>query len=192
MELDDAVVRNALRPATGDWRSSNDLKDAAVLLPLLRRDGADHLLFTLRRADLPDHPGQVAFPGGSRDAGEDVVTCALRETEEEVGLPADLLTPLGRLPERVSIAGFLVAPVVARLTREHPPVPDLREVEDVFDVPLSALLDKSLWRFESLSTPRGNFNHIPYFDGGRHTVWGLTAVIARDFLRSVLEFDPGP
>lgn len=190
--LPDAHVRDALAPPDTDWRTEGDLRDAAVLLVLVERDGVDHVLYNVRRDDLPAHAGQVSFPGGARDGGEDAVRCALRETEEELGLPPDAIDVLARLPDRVSIAGYLVAPFVARLDRPRPYVPDPSEVADVFEVPLPRLLERERWRFRTLEHRRARFRDIPYFDWDGYTVWGLTGIITRDFVRAVSGFDPGP
>src|SRR5712671_2370469 len=95
-----------LAPVTGQWRLEPGLRDSAVLLPIVRRGDGDRLVFNRRRDDLPAHAGQVCFPGGARSGAESVVACALREAEEEMGVPADAVRLLGRLPDRVSIAGF--------------------------------------------------------------------------------------
>jgi 8-oxo-dGTP pyrophosphatase MutT (NUDIX family) len=191
--LTDGRVSARLDAPDGAWRTEGELRDAAVLLVLVERDGTDHVLFNVRRHDLPAHAGQVSFPGGARDGDEDAVACALRETEEELGVPHDALRVLARLPDRVSIAGYLVAPFVARLDRPVPYAPDPSEVADVFEVPLRALLEPGRWRFRSLDHPRARFKDIPYFDyHAEHTVWGLTAIITRDFIRAVADFDPGP
>lgn len=190
--LTDALVRTRLAPPDGDWRNATELRDAAVLLVLIERDGVDHVLYNVRRDDLPAHAGQVSFPGGARDGDEDAVTCALRETEEELGLPHHALQVLARMPDRVSIAGYLVAPFVARLAVPRPYAPDPGEVADVFEVPLPALLEQQRWTFRKLDHPRATFTEIPYFDWNGYTVWGLTGIMTRDFVRAVAGFDPGP
>ena len=174
------------------WRTEGDLRDSAVLVTLVERDGVDHLIYNVRRDDLPAHAGQVCFPGGAREGDEDAVTCALRETEEELGLPSDALEIVARLPDRVSIAGYLVAPFVARLDRPRVYVPDASEVAHVFEVPVPALLERPRWRFRDTRHLAARFLKIPYFDYDGQTVWGLTGIITRDFVRAALAFDPGP
>ncbi len=190
--LPDAHVRERLAAPTPEWRTEAKLRDSAVLLVLVEKDGVDHIIYTLRRDDLKAHAGQVCFPGGRRESDEDAITCALRETEEEIGLPRTALTLVARLPDRVSIAGYLVAPFVARL--DHPRVytPDTTEVAAVFEVPFPALFERDRWRFRPLSHPRARFKDIPYFEYGDYTVWGLTGIMTRDFIRAVADFDPGP
>ncbi len=189
--LTDAALRARLAAPEGDWRSEDGLRDSAVLVVLVERGGVDHLLYNVRQGDLPSHAGQVCFPGGAREKGEDAVTCALRETREEVGLPAASLRVVARLPDRVSIAGFLVAPFVARLDGPRAYVPDAREVADVFEVPLPALCEQRRWRLRNVDDPSGRFRAIPYFDHAGYTVWGLTGIITQAFVRAAVGFDPG-
>ena len=190
--LTDAYVRSCLEEPRGDWGTEAQLRDAAVLLVLVERDGVDHVLYNVRRDDLPAHAGQVSFPGGARESDEDAVTCALRETEEELGLPHHAIHVVARLPDRVSIAGYLVAPFVGRLDGPREYHPDPGEVADVFEVPLPALLERERWHFKSYDSPRGRFRHVPFFDWEGYTVWGLTAIMTRDFLQAVADFHPGP
>ena len=190
MKLDDPLVAAALAPATGEWRTEPELKDAAVLVPVVYRGGADHLVFNRRRDDLPWHAGQICFPGGARHGDESAIACALRETEEEMGIAEDAVSLLGRLPDRISIAGFRVAVVVGRVDpgvgyRLFEP-----EVAEAFEVPYERMLDASRWTYKPTKHANARFTRIPYFDSGRHVVWGLTGIILRDFVRAVGGFDP--
>lgn len=190
MNLDDRTVSVALPPATPEWQSEPGLKDSAVLVPVVRREGRDHLVFNRRRDDLPWHAGQVCFPGGARDGDESVVACALRETEEEMGIAAGSVSLLGRLPDRISIAGFRVAVVVGRIDPAGVYRPHDAEVAEVFEVPYAHLLDPARWTFQPTRHVAARFGRIPCFDSGRHVVWGLTGIILRDFVRAVGGFDP--
>jgi len=178
----DAALRACLGPADGAWNTRAGLRDAAILAPLFRRDGVDHLLLTLRRDDLPDHPGQVAFPGGAREGDEDAVTCALRETREEIGLDAAAAAVLGRLPDRVSIAGFLVAAFPARVPEPRDLRHDAREVERILEFPVPLLREEARWRVEDRVSARGTFRDVPFFDWDGPVLWGLTALFVRDLL----------
>ena len=155
---------------------------AAVLLALIERPGGFTLLFTERSPDLRDHPGQVSFPGGRIETGDDgPEAAAIREAGEEVGMEPRLITVAGRLEELLTVTGFLVTPVVAFVAPEYRPVADGREVAEVFEVPLKYLLDKriirSTWR-ERLGT-RIRVYEIEY---GGHRIWGATASILVHFL----------
>ena len=176
----DGVLRTRLAPPTGEWRTRAGLRDAAVLAPLFTRGGEDFLLLTRRHDDLPDHPGQVAFPGGAREGDEDAVACALRETREEIGLEGAEL--LGRLPDRESIAGFMVAAFAGRVEGPLDLRPDPREVASVLEVPFRLLLEEERWRYEDRSSPRGTFRNVPFFTWDGPTVWGLTALFVRDLV----------
>ena len=186
MRIDDANVRSVLELPLGDWRSEEGLRDSAVLVILVEHDGVDHLVFNRRREDLPHHPGEVSFPGGTRDGDEDAVACALRETHEEMGLSATDLSVLGRLPERVSIAGFKVVPFVARLVEPRPYAPAEDEVAEVFEIPCADFLRVELWGYRDTTHPLARFRRVPFFTKGERTVWGLTGIILRDFVTQVM------
>jgi len=185
VRFDDPTVRGRLDPPSGAFASEEGLRDSAVLLLLVERDGADHILFNRRRDDLPWHPGQICFPGGAREGGEDAVRCALRETCEEMGLPDAAIAMLGRLPDRVSIAGFRVAAFVARLDPSAPLAPHGGEVAEVFHIPCAALVEGARWSLRDTTHPRARFRRIPYFEWEGRVVWGLTGIILRDFTEKV-------
>jgi 8-oxo-dGTP pyrophosphatase MutT (NUDIX family) len=180
----DALLRARLGPPDPAWHPREGLRDAAVLAPLFRRGGRDLLLLTKRREDLPDHPGQVAFPGGAREGDEGPVACALRESQEEIGLAPAGVEVLGRLPDRVSIAGFTVACLVGRIPEPRDLRPDAREVERLLEIPLDLLRDDSRWRYEDRTTPMGTFRRVPYFDGEGPVLWGLTGMFVRDLVEA--------
>lgn len=190
MRLDDAVVRDRLELPLGDWRSQEGLVDSAVLAILVEIGGLDHLVFNRRRDDLPYHAGEVCFPGGAREGDEDAIDCALRETCEEMGLERDDIEVLGRMPERVSIAGFTVVPFVARLAgpRTYRLAED--EVAEAFEIPLPELLRDELWGFRETSHPRARFRRVPCFRFGDRLVWGLTGIMLRDFVTLVMGYAP--
>ncbi len=192
MKLSDDDIRARLAAPSGEWRSEQSLIDSAVLAVVVERDGVDRLVFTQRRDDLPVHAGQISFPGGAREGKEDAVSCAVRETCEEVGLEPDGLDVLGRLPDRVSIAGYLVACFAARLSEPSAYEPQLTEVSEVFEVPYAAFLERERWSTRSTTHPRARFKNVPYFDYGDRTIWGLTGIILRDFVRIAGEFNPTP
>jgi 8-oxo-dGTP pyrophosphatase MutT (NUDIX family) len=191
MLLDDEALRAQLDPPAGEWRTEDGLRDAAVILPLVRRASGDVLVFTLRRPDLPAHAGQISFPGGAREGDEDAVACAVRETDEEIGLPADALEVLGRLPDRVSIAGYLVAPFVARVRGAPVYRPLEREVAEIFELPLADIAAQDRWSFRAAKSPLARFPRVPACEVEGRCVWGLTGIILRDFMRRAASFDPG-
>lgn len=151
-------------------------RTAAVLVPLLNLVHPEIVL--TRRADhLPHHGGQVSFPGGAAEEHDpSAVHTALREAFEEIGLPADQTTPLGFLDRLDTISDYRVLPVVALV---QPPViwkPDLREVAEVFTVPLAFVLN--LEHYENRPVLRAGVEYsIWYLQYERHTIWGATAAM---------------
>ena len=192
MKIDDAIVRNRLEIPHGSWNTEEGLRDSSVLALLVERDGADHLIFNRRRDDLPYHPGQVCFPGGARDPGEDAVACALRETCEEMGLGSDEIEVLGRMADRVSIAGFKVACFAGRLRADHGPYElATDEVAEAFEVPVAQLLEGDRWGYRRTKHKLARFRSVPYFNHTeRNVVWGLTGIILRDFVQQVMGWAP--
>jgi len=191
VRIPDEIVRGRLELPLGDWRPLEGLRDSAVLAILVDRGGEDRLIFNRRRDDLPYHAGQICFPGGAREGEEDAATCAVRETCEEMGLSPSDLEVLGRMPDRVSIAGFAVSSFVARLVG----TPDFRAAEDevaeVFEVPVALFLDPLRWGFTETTHKRARFRHVPRFDFDEtHRIWGLTGIILRDFVTQVMGFAP--
>lgn len=155
------------------------LTAAAVLVPLMDYGNAARLLFTQRTADLKRHGGQISFPGGRQDDGDrDLVATALREAEEEIGLPPSRVAILGALEPYVTVTGFIVAPIVARVEPGFVLRPDPREVSEAFEVPFDFLMDERNHRLES--GQRGNVTRhwwaMPWQT--RH-IWGATAGMIR-------------
>jgi len=183
-----AWLANALaRPAPATARNMSDgfrlpgregePRLAAVLVPLVNRPEGLQLLLTQRSADLPDHPGQISFPGG-RVEPEDVslADAALRETTEEVGLPRERVSVLGQLSEYETVTGYRITPVVGWVEPPFTLAPDPVEVADIFEVPLRFVLDPANQQrhFRMLGERRRDFWAIPY---GERYIWGATAAM---------------
>ncbi len=150
---------------------------AAVLVPLVNRPEGLHVLFTERSAELPDHPGQISFPGGRVDPDDaSIDAAALREAAEEVGLPSAQVSVLGRLSDYETVTGYRVTPVVGWVELPLALVPDPVEVADVFEVPLAFLMDPANQQrhFRMLGALRRDFWAIPY---GDRFIWGATAAM---------------
>ncbi|MBO0681530.1 MAG: CoA pyrophosphatase [Candidatus Dormibacteraeota bacterium] len=149
-----------------------------MVLILYRRHGAWHVPFVARRADLPSHPGQVALPGGGVRPGETAWAGAAREAEEEIGVAARELVPLGAGPHLyAAVSNYSVAPFVAWLPADEVRfVPQPSEVDAVLEPPLTLLLDSEAWQKDPDGWPGWR---LPL---GGATIWGLTARILSDLL----------
>lgn len=155
------------------------LRPAAVLVGVMDGAGGPEVLLTKRSSRLRHHPGQIAFPGGKQDPGDPTPeAAALREAHEEVGLPMDAVEILGRLPCHETVTSFDVVPILGRIVRDFPPVPELGEVDEVFRVPLSHVADPANFRIESRrwQGQRRYYFTVPY---GPYYIWGATARILR-------------
>ena len=158
----------------GDLAVMAPPRPAAVLVPIVLREELTVLL-TQRPEDMPSHPGQISFPGGKvEESDASALACALREAHEEIGLPAEFIEPLGYLDSYRTGSGFQITPVVAFVRPGFQLVLDAREVIEVFEVPLSFLMDEA--NHQRASRPwRGReryFYAMPY--QGRY-IWGATA-----------------
>ena len=161
-------------------------KWAAVTLVLHRHRDQLQVPFVVRRADLPSHPGQVGLPGGIVRQGESAWEAAAREVEEEIGVSASLLSPLGAgEPLYAAVTNFSVVPFVAWLPAADPEFrPDRRELQAVFEVSLDRLLDAEAW-LESAQPFPGR--HLPVEDT---MIWGLTARLLADLLPRISAAGP--
>lgn len=152
------------------------LKPAAVLIGVT---SDAQVILTKRSARLKHHPGQIAFPGGKQDDTDaDSVDAALREAHEEIGLPRDIVKPLGSLPTHETVTGYSITPVVALISADFERRPEAGEVSEVFEVPLSHLVDPASFRVEGRRWQgrMRQYYTVPY---GPYYVWGATARILR-------------
>jgi len=150
---------------------------AAVLVPVVNRADGLTMLLTQRSADLPDHPGQISFPGGRVEPDDtSIADAALREATEEVGLARAHVAILGELPNYETVTGFRVTPVVGWVEPPFALLPDPVEVADVFEVPLAFLLDPANQQrhFRMQGELRRDFWAIPF---GERYIWGATAAM---------------
>ena len=168
--------------------SKQELKPAAVLL-LVVNHADPTVVFTQRTAHLADHAGQIAFPGGRREGDEVPESTALREAHEEIGLDRARVEVLGRLPEYRTSTGYAVTPVVGWAEPPLAFTPDPHEVADVFEVPLSFLLDARNHRYES-AFYRGRMRHYWAMPFGERFIWGATAGMLVTFHRLVAPRQP--
>jgi 8-oxo-dGTP pyrophosphatase MutT (NUDIX family) len=149
---------------------------AAVLMPLVERPELT-VLFTQRATQLRNHAGQISFPGGRIESADgSPVAAALREAREEIGLAERFVSVIGYLPDHLVNTGFRVTPVVAFVQPGFELLPDAREVEDTFEVPLGYLFDPANHHRHRRRTPVSaeevEFCDIPF---GDRNIWGATA-----------------
>ena len=157
------------------------VRDAGVLVPLIERPSGVHVVLTKRAVHLAAHPGQIAFPGGKRDAQDvDIAATALREAHEETGLSPELVRVLGYLPVHDTVTGFKVTPTIGWILEPWLVKADPGEVEEVFEVPLRHVLNlanfhiqKRIWNGQNRA-----YYTVPY---GPYYIWGATARILRGF-----------
>ncbi|HEY0838589.1 MAG TPA: CoA pyrophosphatase [Vulgatibacter sp.] len=159
------------------YAPSSPVRPASVLIPVYEDRGESHILLVRRSDHLGKHAGQIAFPGGGRDPGEDELGCALREAEEEVGILRAGVEILGRLDRYGTITGYLVSPFVARLDWPCDLRPDPGEVAAVLQVPLARLVEPG-----TLRVAAGERGAVNFFDVGDEVIWGATARMLRQLL----------
>lgn len=178
---------NTARAASSDYDlnpefslpSGRTLRAAGVLVPVLCGYGAPRVILTKRSSALRHHPGQIAFPGGRQDATDpDITATALREASEEIGLDPAMVEVLGALPRHETVTGFDVTPVLGRVRAPFLPRAQVGEVDEVFDVPLSHLLDPGRFRVEKRRW-RGEWRRYYTVPFGPYYIWGATARILR-------------
>lgn len=150
---------------------------AAVLVPVVNRREGLQLLLTQRSAGLPDHPGQISFPGGRVEPDDaDHAAAALRETAEEIGLPSSRVQVLGQLAPYETVSGYRVLPIVGWIEPPFDLAPDPVEVADVFEVPLDFILDTANHQrhHRMLGEIRRDYWAIPWL---HRYIWGATAAM---------------
>ncbi|MDE2159357.1 MAG: CoA pyrophosphatase [Burkholderiales bacterium] len=183
----------------GAHLDARPLARAAVLVPLVEREGGLHVLLTRRTDHLRDHAGQIAFPGGraeERDA--DAAATALREAEEEVGLVPARVDVIGRMPTSPTVTRYIVTPIIALI--QPPPelaalALDRNEVAEAFEVPLAFLMDPAHHRRHRYEYEGGSrhFLSMPWEGRGsdgqwrEYFIWGATAAMLRNLYRVLAE-----
>ncbi len=162
--------------------SHQDAVKAAVLFPLVQRPAGVHVLFTRRATHLNNHGGQISFPGGRIELTDsDAVAAALRETHEEIGVPPEFIRPLAAHPSFLTASCYTMKPIIGVMLPGFTIRPDRSEVAEVFEVPLSVLMDTRLHRLHQAPLPGGG--HRVYFSitWGPYFIWGATAALIRNF-----------
>ncbi len=161
------------------WQASGheDLKPAAIMVPLFWQHEQLHLLLTKRSDQLKHHSGQVSFPGGGFDKSDGTIRqAAIRETEEEIGVGQEFIKVVGYLDDIKTISGFYVTPFVAILSAGFKISANKDEVAEVFSVPLSFFLDNKNYRKQTANYQGKKVNYYVY-QYENYTIWGVTAEI---------------
>lgn len=165
------------RLVTSTELPATSFRRAAVLIPVITDLDEAAIVLTLRTQHLSSHPGQVAFPGGTEDPGDaGPVHTALRESEEEIGLPADAVRVIGRLGELLMPSGYCVTPIVGLLSARTPLVASPREVEHIFRVPLRLALNPTQYQ-RCRVTYQETEREILEMHFESYRIWGATAAI---------------
>ncbi|TXI12674.1 MAG: CoA pyrophosphatase [Polynucleobacter sp.] len=168
-------------------RRGSEPTPASVLIPVVMYESELKILLTQRTSHLHDHPGQISFPGGRSDPDDlSAEHTALREAHEEIGLPAERVEVLGRLPHYLTITGYQVTPVVGLVVPGYDYQADPFEVADIFEVPMSFLMNPHHHEHRLWQSPEGprRFYAMPYEN---KFIWGATAGMLRNlyhFLRA--------
>jgi 8-oxo-dGTP pyrophosphatase MutT (NUDIX family) len=155
---------------------------AAVLVPLFKKGDGCHLLFTKRSDQVKYHKGEISFPGGVVDEEDlELVNTALREAHEEIGLKKSDVQIIGILDDIVTITQFIVTPIVGLFPYPYPFKVSEVEIAELIEVPLSSLFDEAC--FGEREIIRGGQKEVVYaYQYGKHTIWGATARILKQFL----------
>lgn len=181
------IVKQSLRQALSRRQRRSIVEPSrvrsAVLLPIYCKDGQYYLLFTKRTESVREHKGQISFPGGAYEEGDGtLMATALRESAEEIGLvPADVEV-LGSLDDMSTFTtGYTISPFVAFIPWPYQFKLDREEVDEIIEVPVSALLDKDFVSQET-EVIEGNTVTSYYYRYGGRVIWGATARIVNQFL----------
>lgn len=155
---------------------------AGVLVPLFKKGGECHLLFTKRSDQVKYHKGEISFPGGVVDEDDrELIHTALREAREEIGLKEEDVQVIGVLDDIVTFTEFIVTPIVGLFPYPYPFQVSEVEISELIEVPLSFLLHKDNFAEHEI-TRMGQRDIVYAYQYGGHTIWGATAKILKQFL----------
>ena len=170
--------------------SKNNSTASAVLILLYLEDNEIHFFLTKRSNELEHHKGQISLPGGTQEENEELTHTALRETQEEIGINKTSISIIGSMPPLfVPVTGFMIHPFIGYSSNKLEPTPDPSEVEAIFSVNISDLLNETNQTIEKRNI-RGYDVEVPYFKLNNYEVWGATSMILsefRDLIKSINE-----
>ncbi len=155
---------------------------AAVLILVYEKGELPHIVFTRRQASLSKHAGQISFPGGSLDNGEQPLAAALREANEELAVLSEFVEPLGSLtPIYIPPSDFTVHPIIAWHNGQPEFHPQESEVAEVIEIPIAHLLAPESLEWGDIAVDQRTRN-VPYYRFGKHQIWGATAIMLSELL----------
>ncbi|MDN5843607.1 MAG: CoA pyrophosphatase [Alcaligenaceae bacterium] len=168
-----------------------DVRRAAVLVPLVQRESGLHVIFTRRADHLHDHAGQISFPGGQIEPGdENPVATAMRETYEEIGVEPRYVSVIGTQPSFLTSTRFVMTPIIGELLPGFVIRSDDDEVAEVFEVPLNVLMDPQLHCLHLVTLPDGSTRRYFSITWQSYFIWGATAVLLRNFYHYLAAAQP--
>lgn len=168
------------------------MRRAAVLIPLYTEADEVYVLLTKRSETVEHHKSQISFPGGTADLDDpDLLATALRETEEELGIPRDRIQILGALDDVYTfVSGFVITPFVGLIPHPSPLRVNLVEIAEVLAVPLSTFRDPTTLRVEERDR-EGERVKVYFYHYGPHEIWGATGRIMKGLIDAVFEEERG-
>jgi 8-oxo-dGTP pyrophosphatase MutT (NUDIX family) len=174
-------LRRRLKDRANRDLEESGLKHSAVMMLLMNKNNAPHVLLTRRTDTLSTHKGQVAFPGGGMDDhDDDYRAIAYRETFEEVGIPREKIEYIGRFDDYVSISGYHVTCFIGAIEYPYEVSVSREEIESHFEAPLAMFVEQKFDRAEIYEFHGAKYRVFFYYHEG-YEIWGLTARILTDF-----------
>jgi 8-oxo-dGTP pyrophosphatase MutT (NUDIX family) len=177
-------IRNCLAMMNHRILTSGYALEAAVLMPIFELNHEYHFLLTRRTEQVQTHKGQISFPGGMREDGEELMATALRETFEEVGIEQNRIEPLGRFHDYISVTHYRVTPFAGFIESPFKTNPQVNEVAEILRVPFRVFLEPDRLRTER-RVVLGKEEDVHFFSYGTNEIWGLTARIIKDFMAAL-------
>jgi 8-oxo-dGTP pyrophosphatase MutT (NUDIX family) len=187
LPFDETILSRVLATRPRRELSAEGMGRAAVLVPLFWREGVLHVLFTKRTDTVSTHKGQISFPGGRVEPGDDTLLhTALRESHEEIGLAPEHVRVLGALDDTLTLRPMRITPYVGLIPDPYPFALQADEVAYLIDVPLAYFLDPGRLRVEQMPHPDGVVRPVYFYTIGEELIWGATARIVKEWLDAML------
>jgi|SRR5262245_28555459 len=175
-------IRRSLSEHPKKKVSLRDFKASAVLAPLFTKDGEDRLLFTVRNDRVRHHKGEICFPGGAYDrADHNLLTTALRECEEELGIKRGDIEILGELDDLITPTYYRITPFVGRIPHPYPLVVNATEISETIEVPVSFFLEEGNLKVKTIEY-FGEIHQVPLYEWKNYPIWGATGRVVRQLV----------